>query len=86
MNGTWSERQQNLSYNSWLREEARSSRSLLHKNMARLQAQLSVLDSVISEEEITTERFARVSLAMVHLMTELHLLVTSTETLREKTQ
>ena len=68
-----------MSYNSWLREEALNSRSLLRKNTARLRAQLLVLDSVISAEEITTERFVRVSLAMVHLMTEMHLLVITTK-------
>ncbi len=75
----WSAEYPNTSYNNWLREEAQSSRHMLSKNMARLQAQLSVLDSVISQEGITTVRFARVSQAMVHLMTELHLLVTLTE-------
>ncbi len=69
----------NISYNSWLRGEALNSKSTFHKNMARLQAQLSVLDSVISQAEITSERYARVSLAMVHLMTELHLLVITTK-------
>ncbi len=75
----WSEGSQNISYNNWLREEALNSKSLFHKNMVRLQAQLQVLESVISLEEISTVRFARVSTAMVHLMTELHLLVTLTE-------
>ncbi len=68
-----------LSYNSWLRDTAVEQNSLLRKNTARLQAQLSVLDSLILPEETTSERYARVSLAMVHLMTELHLLVTLTE-------
>ena len=68
-----------MSYNSWLREEARSSSNMLRKNMGRLQVQLQVLDSVISLEEITTERSARVLQAVNHLMTELHLLVTLTE-------
>ncbi len=68
-----------MSYNSWLREEAASSSNMLRKNMDRLQVQLSVLDSVISLEEITSERLGRISLAVNHLMIELHLLVTLTE-------
>ncbi len=72
------EESQNISYNSWLREEAQGSRSMLRKNTARLLAQLQVLDSVISQEEITTERFGRVSQALIHAMTEIHLLVIST--------
>jgi len=68
--------QPNISYNSWLREEAQNSSNTLHKNMARLQAQLQVLESVICLEEITSERLGRISLAVNHLMTELHLLVT----------
>jgi len=78
MNRTWLGESGNTSYNSWLREQAQNSKTMLSKNTARLQAQLSVLDSVILQEEITSERFARVSTAMVHLMTELHLLVTLT--------
>ncbi len=74
----WSAEQPNMSYNNWLREEALNSRSLLKQNTDRLLAQLQVLDSVISQEEITSERFGRVSTAMVHLMTEIHLLVIST--------
>jgi len=68
-----------MSYNSWLREEAQNSNNILRQNTDRLLAQLQVLQSVILPEEITTERSVRVSLAMVHLMTELHLLVISTE-------
>ncbi len=79
MSKSWSGEQQNLSYNSWLREEALDLRQQLRKNTARLQAQLSVLDSVISPEGITLGRFGRISLAMTHLMTELHLLVTLIE-------
>jgi len=71
----WSGKRGNISYNSWLREEALSSKSILLKNTARLLAQLQVLPSVISQEETTSERFVRVSTAMTHLMTELHLLV-----------
>ncbi len=74
----WSAKQPVMSYNSWLRDTAQESKQELNKNTARLLAQLSVLDSVILQGEITSERFGRVSLAMVHLMTELHLLVTST--------
>ncbi len=79
MNKSWSGGYQNISYNNWLRDTAVKQNSLLRKNTARLQAQLSVLDSVILPEEITSERLGRVLLAMVHLMTELHLLVTMME-------
>lgn len=76
---TWSEKSHVLSYNSWLREEAIDSSDMLRRNMARLQAQLQVLESVISLEEITLERLERISTAVNHLMTELHLLVTLQE-------
>ncbi len=79
MKGSWSGEYQNTSYNSWLREEAQERNNMLRKNMDRLQVQLSVLGSVISLEEITSERSARVLQAVNHLMTELHLLVTLTE-------
>ncbi len=78
MKSSWSGKQANLSYNSWLREEGQNSRNSLRKNTDRLLAQLSVLDSVILPEETTSARLERVSWAMVHLMTELHLLVTLT--------
>ncbi len=74
----WSAPPPNMSYNNWLREEGLNSRDLLKQNTARLLAQLQVLDSVISQEEIISVRFGRVSTAMVHLMTEIHLLVIST--------
>ncbi len=77
-NRDWQDASPKLSYNSWLREEARDSSSTLRKNMDRLQVQLRVLESVISLEEITSERLGRVSTAVNHLMTELHLLVTLT--------
>ncbi len=64
-----------MGYNSWLREEALESKSTLLKNMVRLQAQLPVVQSVLSQEEISTERLTRCSLAVIHLMTELHLLL-----------
>ncbi len=76
MKSSWSVEYPRLSYNNWLREEALSSSNMLHKNMARLRDQLQVLESVISLEEITSERLERVSTAVNHLMTELHLLVT----------
>ncbi len=79
MKGTWPGEYHVTSYNNWLREEADVRNSILRKNTARLQAQLSVLDSVILQEEITSVRSERVCTAMVHLMTELHLLVTLTE-------
>ncbi len=75
MKSSWQEESRNTSYNSWLREEATEQSNTLHKNMARLRVQLSVLESVISLEEITSERSARVLQAVNHLMTELHLLV-----------
>jgi len=78
-NRDWLDASPKLSYNNWLREEAVESSNTLHKNMARLQVQLQVLESVISLEEITSERLGRVSQAVNHLMTELHLLVTLQE-------
>ncbi len=65
-----------MSYNSWLRDMAETSASKLEQNTVRLQAQLSVLQSVL-EPEIGTEdsRVHRVNQAMTHLMTEIHLLV-----------
>ncbi len=78
MKSSWSGDYQNLSYNNWLREEAVSSSNMLKRNMARLQAQLQVLESVISLEEISTEKLERVSRAVIHVMTEIHLLVTLT--------
>jgi len=68
-----------MAYNSWLREEANSSRNTLIKNTDRLLAQLQVLQSVLLLEKVSSVRLTRVSLAMTHLMTELHLLVISTE-------
>ncbi len=79
MKSSWSENYRNTSFNRWLREEAVSSSSMLRKNMARLRVQLQVLESVISLEEITSERLGRISTAVNHLTTELHLLVTLTE-------
>jgi len=75
----WSEESPGISYNNWLREEALNSRDTLRKNTARLRRALQVLDSVISQEETTSARFARVSAAEIHLMTEIHLLVTMME-------
>ncbi len=68
-----------MGYNNWLRANAQESRDLLKKNSVRLQAQLSVLDSVMLLEETSTARLERVSLAIIHVMTEIHLLVTLTE-------
>ncbi len=62
-------------YNNWLRDTAEEQRSTLVKNMDRLLAQLPVVQSVLSQEEISTERLTRCSLAVIHLMTELHLLL-----------
>ncbi len=75
----WHEGSQNMSYNNWLRDTASDSRAMLKRNSERLQVQLSALDSLICQEGISTERFARVSLALIHVMTEIHLLVTLTE-------
>ncbi len=80
MNGQkWSVDSPNISYNSWLRDTAIEYRKQLKKNSERLQVQLSVLDSLICQEGISTERFERVSLALIHAMTEIHLLVILTE-------
>ncbi len=80
MNDLWSsEKQPNTQYNNWLREQALSSKDTLKKNTVKLQQVLLVLESVIYQEEITSVRFARVSAAMIHLITEVHLLVTLTE-------
>jgi len=53
---------------------------MLVKNMAKLQAVLPVLHSVL-ELETTTEplRESRVTLAIIHLIEEIHLLVTLKE-------
>ncbi len=64
-----------MGYNSWLREQAQESKNTLVKNMDRLQVQLPVAQSVLSQEAISTERLTRCSLAVIHLMTELHLLL-----------
>jgi len=74
-----SEERPDTQYNSWLREQALSSRSTLEKNTAKLRLVLQVLESVTSQEGTTSVRFARISAAMVHLITEIHLLVTLTE-------
>ncbi len=76
MNKSWSGESHVMSYNNWLREEAVDSRSMLQVNMDNLLAQLRVLESVISQEEISTVRSVRVSTALIHAMTEIHLLVT----------
>ncbi len=78
MKSSWSGEYPNTSYNNWLREEAVASNNMLSQNMAKLQAQLQALGSVICLEEITMERSARVSQALIHAMTEIHLLVTLT--------
>ena len=75
----WSGKSQNISYSNWLREEALDSKTTLKKNTVKLLRVLQVLDSLICPEEITSVKFARVSTAMVHLITEIHLLVISTE-------
>ncbi len=51
----------------------------LKKNTAKLLQVLPVLESLTSQGEITSERYGRVSLAMTHLLIELHLLVTLME-------
>ncbi len=53
---------------------------MLVNNMVRLQAQLPALDSLL--QQVTTmepSRVSRVNLAVIHLMTEIHLLVTMTQ-------
>ncbi len=68
-----------MGYNSWLREQVLDSKDMLSKNTVRLLAQLSVLQSVLRLEEMSSQRLTRVLVAENHLMTEIHLLVTSTE-------
>ena len=68
-----------MSYNNWLRATANEQQTTLVKNMDRLQAQLPVVLSALSLEEISTERLTRCSLAVIHLMTELHLLLVTIE-------
>lgn len=68
-----------MGYNNWLREEAEGQLSLLQKNTDRLLAQLSVLQSVLRLEEISSARLTRVLQAETHLMSEIHLLVILTE-------
>ncbi len=76
MNKSWSSgKQSNMEYNNWLRDTAVESRDMLHESTVKLQAQLSVLDSVISQERISSRQLTRVLVAESHLMTELHLLV-----------
>ncbi len=79
MKKIWQDGYQNISYNNWLREEAQEQSSTLLKNMARLLDQLQVSESVILQAGITLERYERVSQAVNHLKTELHLLVTIQE-------
>ncbi len=67
-----------MQYNSWLRDTAEKSKNTLVKNMARLQVQLQVVQSVLLQGEISTLRLTRVSAAINHLETELHLLVIMT--------
>jgi len=68
-----------MQFNSWLREEAQSSQNMLRKNTDKLQVQLSVLLSVLQQEEISSARLARVLQAMTHLESEIRLLVILTE-------
>jgi len=74
-----SEELPNMQYNNWLRDMAEESRDTLHASTVKLLAQLSVLDSVISQERISSRQLTRVLVAENHLMTEIHLLVISTE-------
>lgn len=67
----------NVSYNTWLRESNQDLLTTLVNNMVRLQAQLQVLDSLLQWETTTVPlRVSRVNQAVIHLMTEIHLLVT----------
>ncbi len=69
-----------MSYNSWLRDTGLESKAMLSKNTARLLVQLSVLQSVLEQETgMADSRVTRVDLAMIHLMTEIHLLVIMTQ-------
>ncbi len=78
MKSSWLGEYPGISYNNWLREEALDSNNMLNRNMVKLRQALSVLDSVISQAGISTERSERVSTAINHLITEVHLLVIST--------
>ncbi len=71
--------QQNSQYNNWLRDTANNLKAELSQNMAKLPLALRVLESAISQEETTSVKFVRVSIAMEHLLTEVRLLVTLME-------
>ncbi len=69
-----------MSYNSWLRDSNQDLRNILVSNMERLQAQLQVLASLLQQETIMEpSRESRVNQAVIHLMTEIHLLVILTQ-------
>ncbi len=68
-----------MAYNNWLREVADKQQDMLLVSMDKLPAQLSALQSVLLQGEISSDRLARVCQAMTHLVSEIHLLVTLTE-------
>ncbi len=65
----------NVSYNTWLREQNQQSSSLLLQVMENLQVELQGLESAL-QSEITMEplRVSRVIVAMEKLLVEIHLL------------
>ncbi len=74
-----SEVQPVMGYNRWLRDSAVEQLNLFQKSMDRLQDQLSVLPSVLQQEEMSSAQLARTLVAINHLLAEIHLLVTLTE-------
>ncbi len=67
-----------MEYNNWLREVADKQQDMLLRSMDKLPAQLSALQSVLLQGEISSVRLTRVCQAMTHLVNEIHLLVIST--------
>ncbi len=65
----------NVSYNSWLRDQNQQSSDLLLQVMENLQVELQGLESAL-QSEITMEplRVSRVVVAMEKLLVEIHLL------------
>ncbi len=68
-----------MAYNNWLREAADKQQDMLLESMDKLPDQLSALQSVLLQGEISSARLTRVCRAMIHLVSEIHLLVTLTE-------
>ncbi len=76
MNGTWLPgKSDKLSYNSWLRETADESLTILSRSTANILVELLGLQSAL-EQGITMEpsRVSRVTFAISHLTSEIRLL------------